>query len=200
MYIRLSDSLYPVDPRADHPNVSFPFGWLGGVVSGTEYAVVTPVDAPSVDGDVQVCAEGAPELSGGAWRQSWVVSARPADEARERLHAKRRAARTRAELAGFVFDGHLIDSDRDSVMRISNAATTALAATITGASFETVWDCADGYEMPLNASGVTALQAALSAHGQACHDRSMALKALIDSETDLLAASAAITEGWPSAS
>jgi hypothetical protein len=117
---------------------------------------------------------------------------------RERLHAARREARTRAETSGFIFNGHPFDSDRDSILRIANAATTALTANLVGAPFATAWHCADGYDMPLDAAGVMAMQGALAAHGQACHDRSSALRAMIeDPAADLDALAAEIKSGWP---
>jgi hypothetical protein len=114
------------------------------------------------------------------------------------LHAARRAARTAAETGGFIFDGHPFDSDRDSILRIANAATTALTATLVMAPFATEWHCADGYDMPLDAAGVMSMQSALAAHGQACHDRSSALRAMIDApDADLDAMAEEIKTGWP---
>ncbi len=116
------------------------------------------------------------------------------------LHQLRQFFRTQAETGGFVFNGHPIDSDRDSILRIGNAATTALTAQLTGTSFSTEWACADEYQMPLDAAGVMALQAALSAHGLACHLRSQELKALIDApDADLDALAGVISTGWPGA-
>ena len=126
-----------------------------------------------------------------------IATARNALE-RERLHKARRTARTQAETGGFVFNGHPIDSDRDSILRIGNAATTALTASLAQAPFRTVWTCADEYQMELDAAGVMALQAALSAHGLACHLRSQELKALIDApDADLDAVAQLIATGWP---
>ena len=117
--------------------------------------------------------------------------------ARLARHQQRRAARTRAETGGFVFNGHPLDSDRDSILRIGNAATTALISQLSGTPFSTAWTCADEYQMPLDAAGVMALQAALSAHGLACHLRSQALKALIDTpDADLDALAEEIKTGW----
>jgi hypothetical protein len=114
------------------------------------------------------------------------------------LHAARRAARTAAETSGFIFNGHLFDSDRDSILRIANAATTALTASLVGAPFATEWHCADGYNMPLDAAGVMSMQGALAAHGQACHVRSSALRAMIDApDADLDALAEEIKTGWP---
>jgi hypothetical protein len=117
---------------------------------------------------------------------------------RNYLHNARRTTRTRAETGGFVFNGHPVDSDRDSILRIGNAATTALTALLTSTQFSTTWACADEYQMYLDAAGVMALQAALSAHGLACHLRSQELKALIDApDADLDALADVISTGWP---
>jgi hypothetical protein len=120
------------------------------------------------------------------------------DWRRSYLHDARRAARTAAETSGFVYNGHPFDSDRDSILRIANAATTALTANLVGAPFATEWHCADGYDMPLDAAGVMSMQGALAAHGQACHDRSSALRDMIeDPEADLDALAEEIKTGWP---
>ena len=120
---------------------------------------------------------------------------------RAAAQAERQAARLAAEVGGYWYAGHPVDADRDSILRITNAATTALTCLITGQPFATAWTCADGAKIPLDAIGVLALQAALSTHGQACHDRSTALKAMIDGATDLAALAAVAAEigsGWPS--
>ena len=127
-----------------------------------------------------------------------VIAATRRDLEREHWHKIRRAARTEAETNGFIFNGHPFDSDRDSILRIANAATTALTATLLEAPFATEWHCADGYDMPLDAAGVMAMQGALAAHGQACHDRSSVLRALIEEpEADLDALAEEIKTGWP---
>jgi hypothetical protein len=46
--------------------------------------------------------------------------------------------------------------------------------------------------------GIMAVQGALAAHGQACHDRSSALRAMIVApDADLDALAAEIKTGWP---
>ncbi len=114
---------------------------------------------------------------------------------REAAHNQRREVRTRAETSGFLFNGHLLDSDRDSILRIVNAAAAASTALMTGADFSTTWSCADGYQMPLDAQGVLTMQAALAHHGQACHNRNMALKGEIEAAED--ASSVDVSAGWP---
>jgi hypothetical protein len=120
---------------------------------------------------------------------------------RTAAQAERQAARLAAETGGYRYAGHPVDADRDSILRISNASITALTSLALGLPFATAWTCADDAQIPLDASGVLALQAALSTHGQACHDRSTALKAMIDGATDLAALAAVAAEigsGWPS--
>jgi hypothetical protein len=52
--------------------------------------------------------------------------------------------------------------------------------------------------MPLDAAGVMAMQGALAAHGQACHDRSSVLRTMIkEPEADLDALAEEIRTGWP---
>jgi hypothetical protein len=106
---------------------------------------------------------------------------------RARLHQERRDARTRDEMSGFMFNGHPLDSDRDSILRIVNAAATALTAVILNQPYAVEWMCADNYEMPLDAHGVLGMQAALAAHGAACHTASQDLKARVDEASDLAA-------------
>lgn len=191
--------------RAAHHHTSLPavpsdecLAWLGLVP-------VMLTDPPAYDPLREDLTETAPVETEGAWVQAWQVTAKTplaVEEAltalREELHAARRAARTAAETGGFWFAGHPVDSDRDSILRLNNAATTAITASLASAPFATTWKCADDYEMLLDASGIMALQAALSAHGQACHERSQALGALIDdSQADFSAVAAEMSGGWP---
>jgi hypothetical protein len=191
--------------RAAHPNTSMPavpsdecLAWFGLVP-------VMRTDPPAYDPLREDLTEEAPIEIEGSWVQTWLVAAKTliAVEAaltarRLELHTARRAARTRAETVGFSYNGHPFDSDRDSILRIANAATTALTATLLEAPFATEWHCADGYDMPMDAAGVMAMQGALAAHGQACHDRSGALRAMIDApDADLDALAVEIKTGWP---
>lgn len=191
--------------RAAHPHTSLPavpsdecLAWLGLVP-------VMLMGPPAYDPLREDLTETAPIETEGSWVQMWQVTAKTpiaVEEAltarREELHAARRAARTVAETGGFWFNGHPVDSDRDSIQRLNNAATTAITASLASAPFATTWKCADDYEMLLDASGIMALQAALSAHGQACHERSQALGALIDdSQADFSAVAAEMGSGWP---
>lgn len=87
MYARIEAgavAAYPVDLRAEQPGTSFPWDWAGGVVNGTEYARVMPVDVPQVD-HTKNFTEGAPVLMGEVWRQTWVVTEASPEEIAARL-------------------------------------------------------------------------------------------------------------------
>jgi hypothetical protein len=107
-------------------------------------------------------------------------------------HNLRRERRTQAELAGFTHNGHPLDSDRDSILRIANAAASALTATILSQSWETVWRCADEYNMPLDGPGMLSMQASLALHGQACHTASQNISIDIDAAETIEALEAII--------
>jgi hypothetical protein len=119
--------------------------------------------------------------------------------AKDRAHARRRALRTEAELGGFTHGGHRFDSDRDSILRIANAAQAATVASMLQMPFATVWTCADGYQYDVpDAATMLAIHGALVAHGQACHSYSQALADLIEGAVSLEALAAMdLSAGWP---
>ena len=184
--------------RRRHPGTSFPREWAGGEIDGISYAVIESTPAPDYDPLTEIVSEAAPEQVGGGWRQAWVVSGRALEEVREELHARRKAQRTAEEVAGFTYREHRVDSDRDSILRITQAAAVAMQALQAGGEHAVAWTCADGSELPLDAPGVIGLQQALAAHGAACHARSQALKAEIEAAETLTGLAAIdIEAGWP---
>lgn len=114
-------------------------------------------------------------------------------------HDLRRARRIEAELAGFHFAGHPIDSDRDSILRIANAAASAISALLNQRPWATAWRCADEHDLLLDAAGMLALQGALAMHGQQCHATSTAIAAQIEAADSVGSVEAIdLTAGWPS--
>jgi hypothetical protein len=120
---------------------------------------------------------------------------------RTAAHAERHAARLAAETGGFDYADRRIDSDRDSLQRITQAVAAAMQAVMAGQPFAVAWTCADDSELPLDAVGMLALQRALTAHGAACHARSQEIKALLDAAdlAGLAAVQGEMGVGWPSA-
>lgn len=135
--------------------------------------------------------------------------ATPEQEAAQKLatlktqaHDLRRARRTEAELAGFPYNDHPLDSDRDSILRIANAAASAISSILTQQEWATSWRCADETDMPVDAAGMLALQGALAYHGQACHTVSQLIGAEIEAAETAEAVEAIIAaipadERWP---
>jgi hypothetical protein len=126
------------------------------------------------------------------------------DLAREFLHTSRHELRLAQETGGFTNmvgeQAYRIDSDRDSLLRITNAATSALTATLLNAPWATVWACADGQSLPLDASGMLVMHASLVRHGQLCHTRSQELRAEIEASQDFATIeeiAQTIHSGWP---
>jgi hypothetical protein len=186
--------------RSAHPDVSFPRD--PGDTLLAEYGVypVVQQQRPDFDPMTHSLVESVPALVSGAWVQQWTLTERPVEDVRAKLHARRRERRTAAELGGFVYLGRRVDSDRDSVQRIAQAAARALHARLADAPFALAWTCADDTELELDAAGMLGLQAALAEHGAACHARSRTLRTAIDAAAtlaDLAAVALEIETGWP---
>lgn len=205
-YIQQPDNRYPYtikQLRRDNPQVSFPDQMPEALLA--EYGVypVQTVPAPRYDSLVQVCAELPPAEVDGVWTQQWGVRDKTAEElaqVREQLHTQRRNARTAAEMDGFNFQGKRIDSDRDSILRVTQAALLASQAIAVDQPFAVEWVCADDTVLELDAAGMLGMQQALTLHGLACHNRSQELRAQIDAAEDgpaLSATANAMATGWP---
>lgn len=205
-YIRPADMAYPYTYgrlRSDFPQVSFPAHPTAEMLAQYGIFPVQTVPAPEYYRLTQVRAELPPAEIDGVWTQQWVVRDKTMEElvaVRDSLHDQRRTARTNAEMAGFVFQGKRIDSDRDSILRITQAALLASQALAAEQPFGVEWVCADDSVLELDAAGMLAMQQVLTLHGLACHNRSQVLRELIDAAADgpaLSAVANAITTGWP---
>lgn len=159
--------------------------YLGNPVVGADpdhiYLLHVDDSVPQHNTDTQVVEQD--EILGlvsNTLTTTYTVTYKPIQDLKAAAHDLRRARRTEAELAGFEFAGHPIDSDRDSILRIANAAASAISAILTQQPWATAWRCADEHDLPLDASGMLGLQAALAAHGQACHTTSTAIGAEIE--------------------
>lgn len=125
----------------------------------------------------------------------------------DELEARRTLLRTRVnaerdqlEAAGFPHAGLWFQSDERSVARLNSTALTASAALMAGQSpaFPD-WLAADNTPLPVDAMGVLALQASLTMHAGALHQRARAIKAQIEAAQDFAQLAAVDTGGWPSA-
>lgn len=191
------------DLRRAYPQVLFPVEPTLTELATYGVYPLRATEPPEYNPATQLVEEAIPIQVGDQWTQQWTVrDLDPAELAASRaaLHARRRARRTQAETGGFTFGARRIDSDRDSVLRLTQAALVASQALAADQPFAVEWVCADDSVLPLDAAGMLAMQAALTAHGLACHNRSQALRTLIDGAPDgpaLSAAANAIATGWP---
>lgn len=189
--------------RAAFVNTSFPSELHDAVLLDFGVCALLPSPIPEHDPAVQIAEEGQPLQIDGLWTQQWDVrdkTAEELDQVRQQLHEQRRNARTSAEMAGFLFQDKRIDSDRDSILRITQAALLASQSIEAEQPFGVEWVCADDSVLELDAAGMLAMQQALTFHGLACHNRSQALRTLIDGATDgqsLSLAAADLVTGWP---
>jgi hypothetical protein len=138
----------------------------------------------------------------GIYRRQWSVVERPLDEIKAAAKSRVGERRLRAETGGFVYAEKTIDSDRDSILRITSAATTAATMRSVGAEFSVEWTCADNTALALDAQGLAGMQVALAMHGHACHLRARALKDQIEAATSLAEIAqvlASLDDGWPAA-
>lgn len=118
---------------------------------------------------------------------------------REILLRSINARRDQLETQGFPHAGLWFQSDERSVARINSAALTAATAVMTGieASFHD-WLAADNTPLAVDAQGVLALQASLTAHAAALHSHARTLKAAIESAATLAELAAiGMGSGWP---
>lgn len=189
--------------RAAFVNTSLPSELHDSVLLDFGVCAILPSPIPEHDPTFQIVEEGQPLRIDGLWTQQWDVRDKTAEElaaVRDSLHDQRRTARADAEMDGFSFQDKRIDSDRDSILRITQAALLASQALAAEQPFGVEWVCADDSVLDLDAAGMLAMQQALTFHGLACHNRSQALRDLIDAASDgpsLSLAAAELTEGWP---
>lgn len=85
MYAKIVEGVvekYPytfADLRIEYRNTSFPSEFDDEVLDAYNMTVVEPSPSPEIT-YAQMLAEGTPELVGGVWRQTWLVTNKSAEE------------------------------------------------------------------------------------------------------------------------
>ena len=102
---------------------------------------------------------------------------------KEAKRKKINAERDRLEKSGFPYLDKMIDSDMQSVNRITVMTNTALAAIAASEPFTIIWTCADNSSLELDAEGVIGMNNALALNGNTLHVRARELKAEVDAIT-----------------
>lgn len=103
------------------------------------------------------------------------IDPRSLDDVKTQKWEEIKAQRDQLEFGGFVFDGHLYDSDQVSQSRIMGAAA---------AGIDQIWTLADNSTVELTASQLQQLYAALQAHIAGVHERGrIARQLILDAQT-----------------
>lgn len=180
---------YSIDKlRRDNPNVSFPVDLTPTVLRKFGVYTVAPTDAPAAE-DFEDVVEVYPVKDGTRWRQAFETRARqdttPSaafELLRERrLNAVRQLRDVKEEQTALTPFG-MIDTNERSAKRLNALQSTAVAALVTGAPWQTIsWTLADNSEVVVDSpqKGLQLTSAVMSALN-ALHVRAKALKAEIN--------------------
>lgn len=123
-----------------------------------------------------------------------VVEPKPVESVREMLKARVKSLRDQKETEGFAYMGKVFDSDERSVLRITQAALTAMAA---GPTFTIDWTAADNSIVTLDQAAMIGMPAALAVYANQLHQSAKAHKAAIDAADFDTLKPYDITTGWP---
>lgn len=123
-----------------------------------------------------------------------IVEPRPINEVREMLKKRVKTLRDQKETEGFAYMGKVFDSDERSVLRITQAALTAMAA---GPTFTIDWTAADNSIVTLDQAAMIGMPAALAVYANQLHQSAKAHKAAIDAADFDTLKTYDITTGWP---
>lgn len=123
-----------------------------------------------------------------------VVTPKSVESIREVLKDKVKALRDQKETEGFAYMGKVFDSDERSVLRITQAALTAMAA---GPTFTIDWTAADNSIVTLDQAAMIGMPAALAVYANDLHTTAKAHKVAIDAADFDTLKTYDITTGWP---
>lgn len=117
------------------------------------------------------------------------------NDVRQKIKIEINSERIRREQLCFPYLGKMIDSDRDSIQRITVMAMSAQIALANNVPMDVTWTCADNSLLPLDAAGVLGMLPALGSYGKAVYERCKALKAEVDASST--PENILIMTGWP---
>jgi len=123
-----------------------------------------------------------------------IVSEKDINVVREMLRVRVKKLRDQKETEGFGYMGKVFDSDERSVLRITQAALTAMAA---GPTFTIDWTAADNSIVTLDQAAMIGMPAALAVYANQLHQSAKAHKAAIDAADFDTLKTYDISAGWP---
>lgn len=183
---------YSIDKmRRDNPNVSFPAELTPVILRRFGVYTVLPQDQPGAE-DYEIVVEVTPTWNGSRWQQAFEVRQRsdmtPADTfeqlRRRRVEVVKTLRDAKEEDTALTPFGR-IDTNEKSAKRLNALQSTAVAALVTGAPWQTIsWTLADNTEVVIDtpAKGLQLTSAVMVALN-ALHVHAKALKARLDAVT-----------------
>lgn len=204
MYIRVIDGqpqAYALHQlRADNPQVSFPAEPPAECLADFGVYPVTPTERPAWS-PIRTIAEGPAELVGGEWRQTWVETPLPLNDAKLALWSLAKAKReelTDAPGAAATTPFGLVQVDAKSKQNVNGLVTMALIAQGAGAPFSSDFTLADNSVVTLNAAQMIGLGVAVGQYVEAVYGHARTLRDAIEAAEDHGALEAIDAEaGWP---
>jgi hypothetical protein len=192
----MTEELYWVEVRDDGTIAQFssgseePRAMFGGVVHPVPW--IDPSRSMFVDGEI-VDIGARPSMD--HWidpvSRSWAVPGKTDLEfAREKKKAEMKLMRDAIERDGFVYMGHVFDSDQDAFNRMTGAEREASAALAAGQPFEKYWRLKNNGIVLLDAEQVLGMLPQLSRYVTTLHERYNAKKLQIDDALDTMSVEA----------
>lgn len=123
-----------------------------------------------------------------------VVTPKPVESVREMLKARVKSLRDQKETEGFAYMGKMFDSDERSVLRITQAALTAMAM---GPTFTIDWTAMDNSVVTLDQAAMIGMPAALAVYANNLHTVAKTKKAAIDAADFATLEAYDVNAGWP---
>jgi hypothetical protein len=162
---------------------------------------VIPTERPA-NSPTSVISEGVPaQDEEGTWRQTWVETDRPLDEAKASLWEEvKRIRENKQDAPGStaVTPFGIVQVDAKSKQNINGLVTMALLAQLSGAEFSEPFTFEDNSRSTLNAAQMIGLGVTVGKYVASVHSASTALRVLIDDAKNIEDLKAIdINNGWP---
>ena len=106
MYAKISNNKiieYPSDPRTNHPNVSFPGNWSGGIIESNTYVSVVSTSPPIANAGYFM-VEDTPVFANSVWMQVWKQQLIPLDIYKASTISAIDAKFTQISTGGYSYD------------------------------------------------------------------------------------------------
>lgn len=171
---------YPVDPRYELTNVSFPENWTGGIIAGIEFVKIVSSEPPT-------CRIGwtpkeiSPKFFGFYWKQQWTTEFVGQNKLKKLIAEKR----YEVETGGIKIDKYVFKTDRDTQTKYSIMALN---------NMQVNWKVNEYEFVELNMVEVDKI---VRAHVQKCFDKECEYFDIVDSGIDYIEKTD-FSLGWPS--